>query len=64
MSKNVTTLVVGIIGGVQTIVDAVVVYAGATGKIDASTATTAVACIGIGTTAVIAICSKIQKVEK
>ena len=64
MSSNVNTLVIGIIGGVQTIVDAVIVYAGAMGKIDASTATTAVACIGIGTTAVVAICSKLIKTDK
>lgn len=64
MSSKVNTLVIGIIGGVQTIVDAVLVYAGAIGKIDASTVTTTVACIGIGTTAVIAICSKLVKTDK
>jgi hypothetical protein len=58
MKQKVYTLVAGITGGVQTGVDAILVYLGATSVISASKATIIVSCIGIGVTAFLTICSK------
>jgi|WetSurMetagenome_2_1015567.scaffolds.fasta_scaffold725961_1 hypothetical protein len=59
MTNKVYTLVAGIVGGVQTAVDAVLVYLGAVSVISATQVTIAVACIGVGVTAVLTICSKL-----
>lgn len=61
MTKNIYTLITAIIGGLETIACGIVTYCGATSIMDASTATATVSAIGIGGTAIIAICGKFVK---
>jgi len=66
MTKNVYDLIVAIVTGVEVIADGVFVYLGATGKMDAKTATAWGGSVTIVGNAILGICSRFIKegVEK
>ena len=64
MTKNVFDLITAIITGLEVIADGVFVFLGATGKLDAKTATAIGGSVTIGGNAVLGICARFIKEEE